>query len=63
MICKRCMVVMETTGTTYEQQKERKNNFLHRRFCECKKCGNRIYIKTPNFQEILTRETEKNRNK
>ena len=61
MLCKRCMVVMET-GTRYEQKKGQSKP-LHKRFCECKKCGDRIYTNAPNFQEILANESEKNRNR
>ena len=55
------MVVMET-GTRYEQKKGQSKP-LHKRFCECKKCGDRIYTNAPNFQEILANESEKNRNR
>ena len=55
MLCKRCRVVMETTGTTYEQ-KRGKDKTSHKRFCECKKCGDRVYTDAPNFQEMLVSE-------
>ena len=59
MLCKRCMVVMGT-GTTYEQKKGQSKP-SHRRFCECNNCKDRVYINSPNFQEVMKRESEKNR--
>lgn len=61
MQCKRCMVVMKT-GTSYEQ-KQGYNKPSHKRFCECKKCHDRVYVSSFNFQEVLARESEKSRNK
>lgn len=54
------MIVMET-GTTYEQKKDGKPSA--RRFCECKKCHDKVYTKEPNFQEYMNRASEKCRNK
>lgn len=51
MQCKRCMAVMES-GTTYEQRKGR-DKPLHRRYFECGKCHDRVYVNTLNFQEML----------
>lgn len=56
MVCKRCMTVM-ATGTTYEQKKDGKSSA--RRFHECKKCGDKIYTKEPNFQEYLNKAFRK----
>lgn len=61
MLCKRCMVVMET-GTRYEQKKGQ-DRPSHRRYFECGKCYDKIYTKAPNFQEMLIKESEKRRNK
>lgn len=61
MLCKRCMAIMET-GTTYERNKDG-NKPLARRFHECKRCGDRIYTKEPNFQEIMNRVLKKSRNR
>ena len=46
------MIVMGT-GTSYEQNKDGKHSA--RRFHECKKCGDKIYTKEPNFQEYLNK--------
>ncbi len=59
MLCKRCMNVMGT-GTTYQQKKDGK--FLARRFHECKKCRDKVYTNEPNFQEYMSRISEKCRN-
>ena len=61
MLCKRCMAVMGT-GTTYEQRKG-KDKLLARRFHECKKCGDKVYAKEPNFQECINKASEKSRRK
>lgn len=61
MICKRCMVVMGA-GTTYERRNE-KDESLAKRFYECKKCGERVYTHEPNFQECMSRASEKHRNR
>lgn len=42
MLCKRCLTEMRI-GTTYEQDKNGK--FKVRRFFECKKCHEKVYIK------------------
>jgi len=49
-ICKLCNVTM-TSGTNYDG-----NN--RRRYDECPKCHDRIYNKSKNFQEILHKEIE-----
>lgn len=59
MLCRRCMTVMET-GTTYEQRKG-DNKPSARRFHECKKCGDKVYTKEPNFQECMNKASEKSR--
>lgn len=60
MLCKRCMTVMGT-GTTYEQSRDGKSSA--RRFYECKKCNNKVYTKEPNFQECMSKASEKCRNR
>ena len=55
------MTVMGT-GTTYEQKKG-EDKPSARRFHECKKCGDKIYTKEPNFQECMNNAAEKSRNK
>lgn len=55
MVCKRCMAVM-ATGTTYEQKKDGKSSV--RRFHECKRCGERVYTREPNFQEYMYKALE-----
>lgn len=53
MLCRRCMVVMKP-GTTYEKKDERNSgNIVHKRFCQCPRCKERIYNNSSNFQEIL----------
>lgn len=54
------MTVMKT-GTTYEQNKDGRSST--RRFYECKKCHDKIYTKEPNFQECMSKASEKCRNK
>lgn len=58
MLCKHCMTIMGT-GTTYEQRKDGKSSA--RRYYECKKCGDKVYTKEPNFQECMNKASEKNR--
>lgn len=60
MLCKRCMTIMGT-GTTYEQNED--GNQLARRFHECKKCHDKVYIKELNFQECISKASEKCRNR
>lgn len=60
MLCKRCLTVM-ATGTTYEQNKDGKSSA--RRFHECKKCHDKVYTKEPNFQECMSKASEKCRNR
>lgn len=57
MLCKRCMGIMGS-GTTYEQRKDEHKSSA-RRFYECKKCGKRVYTKEPNFQECMSKASEK----
>ena len=61
MLCKKCMIVMGT-GTTYEQRKGNGKPSA-RRFHECKKCGDKVYTKEPNFQEYMKKASEKSRNR
>ena len=49
------------TGTTYEQNRDGKQSA--RRFYECKKCHDKVYTKEPNFQECMSKASEKCRNK
>lgn len=60
MLCKRCMTVMES-GTTYEQYKDGK--YSARRYHECKKCHDKTYTKELNFQECMSKASEKCRNR
>ena len=59
MLCKRCMTVMGT-GTSYEHTGD--GWYLTRRYHECKKCHDRVYTKEPNFQECMSKASEKYRN-
>lgn len=61
MLCKRCMVIMES-GTRYERRKDQSGTTA-RRFHECKECHKRVYTNESNFQEYLKSATEKYRNK
>lgn len=61
MLCKRCMVVMRI-GTEYHPKKNEKDKGF-RRFHECKKCGDKVFTKEPNFQECMNKATEKSRNR
>lgn len=56
------MTVMGT-GTRYEQNRDGKSSA--RRYYECKnkKCRHRVYTKEPNFQECMSRSSEKCRNR
>ena len=60
MLCRRCMSVMRT-GTTYEQKKG--GGLLARRYYECKKCHDKAYVREPNFQEYMSKASEKCRNR
>ena len=51
MICRRCNEIMQL-GTRYEHC-DKQNKFLRKRYYDCKKCHNRVYVKTSNFQECL----------
>lgn len=51
MLCKDCMIVMKT-GTEYYPKKNIKDKG-YKRFYKCKKCGDKIYTKEPNFQECM----------
>lgn len=57
MLCRRCNIVMGT-GTRYEQRKGRDRPSA-RRYYECKKCKDRVYTNSPNFQEIYNKELKK----
>lgn len=56
------MTVMGT-GTRYEQNRDGKPSA--RRYYECKnkKCKHRVYTKEPNFQECMSKASERCRNK
>ena len=54
------MTVMEA-GTTYEQSRDGRS--LTKRFRKCKKCGDKVYTREPNFQECMKKASEKCRNK
>lgn len=56
MQCKRCMKVM-SPGTTYE--KKEGGNSRSRRYYECRKCYDRVYVNSTNFQEYLYKELKK----
>ena len=49
-------------GTRYEQRKGQ-DNLSHKRYFECGKCHDRIYMNAPNFQELLVKESEKSKNR
>ena len=49
-------------GTTYEQRKG-DDKPSARRYHECKKCGDKVYTKGPNFQEYMSKASKKSRNR
>lgn len=55
MICKRCNVLMDITGTTYEKRKNNsgKDQLIHKRYEKCPKCNMKKYNSSSNFQETL----------
>ena len=61
MLCRRCIMVMDT-GTTYEQKKG-DDKPSAKRFHKCKKCGDKVYTKEPNFQEYMSKASKKSRNR
>lgn len=61
MLCRKCMIIMDS-GTRYEKRKGQ-DKPSHKRYFECGKCHSRIYTNTHNFQEVLVKESKKNRNK
>lgn len=60
MLCKKCLIVMNT-GTTYTMEKDGKESA--KRFCECKRCGDRIYTKESSLQEGIGRLFKKHRHR
>lgn len=60
MLCKKCGAIM-SAGTTYIQNKD--GVCTARRFRECEKCYDKVYIKEPNYQECMSKIINKNRNK
>lgn len=61
MLCRRCLIVMET-GTEYYPRKNEKDKG-YRRFYKCKKCHKKLYTKESNFQELIMKSLEKSRNR
>lgn len=61
MICRRCLTVMGS-GTRYEKKKGHDSPY-YKRYFECKKCHDRVYTNAPNFQECMSKASEKCRNK
>jgi len=55
------MAVMKP-GTSYEQKKDG-NRKGYKRYEECPKCHEKIFNNSPNFQELLVRESKNNRSK
>lgn len=49
------MVVMRT-GTSYEQSRDGKP--LSKKFHECKKCHDKVYVNEPNFQECMIKASK-----
>jgi len=51
MLCKRCNIAMDISGTRYEKRKNnREEQFLYKRYKECRKCHTRVYDNSSNFQ-------------
>lgn len=57
MTCGRCMVVMKS-GTTYEHKNGQDSA---KRYDECPKCHDKRYNNAANFQESLSRATQKHK--
>lgn len=57
MICKRCNEIMKS-GTRYEKNKEQEK-FSRKKYYECKKCHDRVYVKTSSFRELMFNALEK----
>lgn len=47
-------------GTSYEHKKDGSGKG-YKRYDECPKCHEKVFNNSPNFQEFLGREAEKNR--
>lgn len=61
MLCRNCMRVM-SSGTEYHPKKDARDKG-YRRFYECKKCGDKVFTKESNFQECMSKASEKCRSK
>ncbi len=61
MWCKKCKIIMGT-GTEYHPKKDNRDKG-YRRYHECRRCGEKIFTKEPNFQESINKVSEKCRNK
>lgn len=53
MVCRRCNEIMKS-GMRYEQNNER-GKFSRKKYYVCKKCHDRVYVKTSTFQECLNK--------
>jgi len=57
---------MGITGTTYEKKKKdnsgnsgESKDIIHKRYCKCPICHNKVYNNSENFQELLKEELRK----
>lgn len=57
MVCKRCMIVMKS-GTRYEKKKGQ-DRPSYKKYFECNKCHDRVYINKSNFQDFFKEDTRK----
>lgn len=62
MWCNKCNIFMSITGTSYEP-KENKYDKGYRRYDECPSCHHRKYNNRLNFQEVMNKEIQKNKNR
>lgn len=57
MVCRLCNEIMKS-GMIYEQNNEQ-GKFSRKKYYVCKKCHDKVYVKTSTFQEYLTKDLGK----
>lgn len=60
MLCKKCNIVMNISGTSYEPKKNKEAKG-YRRYDECQRCHYRKYYNGLNFQEVMNKKIQKSR--
>lgn len=61
MVCRICNVLMDS-GTEYSKKKN-EHDKGYKRYNKCPKCHSVIYNDSPNFQEVIRNQMEKNKNR